>query len=309
MHLGCTTVSLRAVPRAMLRRRSLSVLAASLALFPLASPRAWADGEDDARLSQKGIALALARQCGEAIPLLEQAERLRHRPAAAMALADCYVEEQKPSRAADLFEAISLDGPHASTSAMGRAARKKLDMLASRVAYLRFHPADTYPDLEIELEGRRLPNFVGESRVDPDVRRSLVVRAKGFHHFQGCADARRRASGDGFAPRAIRRNPCARARCTERQRRAAGLAPKARLASIDARSVGTHRRFAAPRFTAPRFTAPRFTAPHLTAPAVTPRGATTLQRRAHIAGRNEPSAGVAARAVDNRVNGTGRALR
>jgi hypothetical protein len=169
----------------LLRRvRRVSGFALGAALT-LASRSVFA-GPGDAEAS-KGITLATRGDCVQAIPLLEQAERIRHRPASAVALGDCYVQVSEMLRASEIYNRVSRETPDRDWSKVDVSAwkltKKKALEVDARIPTLRFAPDEPYEDLAIEVAGREVKDPRLPTQVPPDVSLVIVVRAKGYKPY------------------------------------------------------------------------------------------------------------------------------
>ena len=81
---------------------------APLALCLTAAPALAAPGDDQAG---KGLFFVAKHDCKRAVPWLEQAERIRHRPSTAVALADCYLERGDLLQASQLLHRVAEEKP------------------------------------------------------------------------------------------------------------------------------------------------------------------------------------------------------
>jgi hypothetical protein len=173
----------------LVRRRFArrAVIAASLALASLASMPLALAAPGDAQ-AQRGLLFARRRNCDKAVPLLEEAEKLRHRPSTAVPLADCYVATGDLLKASKLYHRVMLDKPErfwlrADYNAR-KSAEKKAGDVDKRIPSIRFDPAGEYEDLEIEIDGAALADPAAEKKVLPDVAVPFVARAKGRKELQ-----------------------------------------------------------------------------------------------------------------------------
>lgn len=137
--------------------------------------------------ARDGLALARSHNCTKAIPLLEQAERERHRPSTAVPLADCLAATGKLLRAGDLYQTVVTDEPTprwtwADHQAV-KAARTRADELMARIPRLRIELAAPYEGREIWIDGRVLSDASAETPVEPAVPVSILVRAHGHEPF------------------------------------------------------------------------------------------------------------------------------
>jgi len=129
------------------------------------------------------MTLAKEGDCVQAIPLLEQAERIRHRPGSAVTLGDCYVQVSELLRASEIYNRVSKETPGQDWSRVDvtafRATKKKALEIDARIPTLRFEPAEEYEDLAIEVAGHPVKDLKVPMQVAPDVSLSIVARAKG----------------------------------------------------------------------------------------------------------------------------------
>jgi hypothetical protein len=161
------------------------VAVAALAAALLASvPAAAAPGDAQ---GARGMVFARKRDCVKAIPLLEEAEKLRHRPSTAVALADCYVATGELLRAAEILHQVSDEQKQrfwvrADYNA-SKAAKKKAADVDARIPTIRFDAPDSYDDLEVEIDGNAVADPSVEKQVAPDVTVNIAARAKGRKDF------------------------------------------------------------------------------------------------------------------------------
>lgn len=139
-------------------------------------------GPPDARAS-KGMLFARRRQCGKAIPLLEEAELARHRPSVALALADCYVATGELLKAGEMYHVILADKPQRfwirSDYNAVKAAKKKAQDVDARIPTLAVRVEGEAEDLEIEIGGKVVDDPSRERQVAADVPISIAARARG----------------------------------------------------------------------------------------------------------------------------------
>lgn len=155
--------------------------AAIAALVVLSAPLSASAAPGDAQ-AQKGLLLAKKRDCAKAVPLLEEAEKLRHRPSTAVALADCHVAMGALIEASDIYSTVLSEKParfwvRTDYNAQ-KAAKKKAQSLDARIPALRFQTLVPYEDLAIEVDGTAI-DVREERRVAPDVAITIVARARG----------------------------------------------------------------------------------------------------------------------------------
>lgn len=153
------------------------------ALVAGAAPRtARAARSDPAAQARKGVALAAKGDCPTAVPILEDSELARHTPAAASALAGCYVAMGELLRASELFHTVALEQPlrtwtRADRDAVAKAP-ERAEQVDARIPSLRFDTPEDYPDLEIEVDGRAVENLTKPHKVAPDVAHTVRAQAR-----------------------------------------------------------------------------------------------------------------------------------
>jgi hypothetical protein len=156
---------------------AIALTSAALLLAPAAGA-----APGDAQ-GQKGMMLAKRRDCAKAIPLLEEAERLRHRPMVAVALADCHVATGELLKASEIYHALQDEKPQRfwvrADYNQRKAALKKAQDVDARIPTVRFAVEGVYTDLTVEIDGKPLGDAGEERKVAPDVAVVLVARAKG----------------------------------------------------------------------------------------------------------------------------------
>jgi hypothetical protein len=134
----------------------------------------------------RGRALAKKGQCVEAVPLLEEAELARHRPAVSLSLAECYVALGELMKALELLRSLrdEAEAPPSRTHgaddrAALRAAPSAYAAVDARVPTLLLDVADAYDELEVTLDGRPVDDVTVALRVAPDLKVELVATARG----------------------------------------------------------------------------------------------------------------------------------
>jgi len=166
--------------RARRSRRGWLRACVAVSLLACSSVALGAPGDAEGK---KGLAAAKRGDCVAAVPLLEDAELARHRPATAVALADCYVSLGDLLRAAELFHAVADEQPLKSWSRADRdAARKAPDKareVDERIPTLRLRIAEAYPELEVEIDGRPVTDLDTPMQLPPDLSVAVTVRASG----------------------------------------------------------------------------------------------------------------------------------
>ncbi len=159
-------------------------LVASLLTQLASAPALAAPGDAE---GARGLLFARRRDCVKAVPLLETAERLRHRPSTAVPLADCYVATGDLLRAGDVYRRVAGEKAarfwvRADYNAAKAAKQKAVDVDA-RIPTLRFEVPVTYEGLEVLLDGAPVSDLDAERRLAPDVAVSVVARALGRKDF------------------------------------------------------------------------------------------------------------------------------
>ena len=138
--------------------------------------------------AQQGLMWARWNKCEQAIPLLEEAELLRHQAHVSLALADCYASKGKLMEAVELYRALSeekITPKHLfqDRSAIKKAPQRLADAQA-RLPTVTFETSEEYPHLEVFLNGVKLDDPFAPKPVAPDMPHSLVVRANGYDEFE-----------------------------------------------------------------------------------------------------------------------------
>lgn len=154
--------------------------AALAAVFLCASSAAAGPGDAD---GARGLVFARRRDCKRAVPALEAAEKQKHKPSWAVALADCYVATGELLRAGEIYRTVAAEKPvrgwmRADYNAK-KAAQKKAADVDARIPTLRFRTSGAYEDLEVEIDGRRVSDPEVPERVAPDVAMTVTARARG----------------------------------------------------------------------------------------------------------------------------------
>ncbi len=155
----------------------------ALTLVSLALVSLPGRAEDAAAESRRGQGLAWRGNCVAAVPLLEDAEPTHHRPAALLALADCYVALGELLKAAEAYRALGGEKPsstmiHADRLAI-RQARSRLAKIEQRIPTLSFELAEPYEGLEVYLNGAWVEDPTRPTPVEPHVAVQITARAKG----------------------------------------------------------------------------------------------------------------------------------
>ena len=160
-------------------RRLLGVgLAVAAGCF--VAPASAAPGDAQA---QKGIALAKKGECGDAVPLLEEAEGIRHRPETAVALASCYEMAAELLQASALYGVVAEEPPDRTHTRGDRAAiqiaKRKLREIEDRVPTLSFVIPKGYDGVVITIDGEPLEQPTAPQKVDPGDELAVVMKSKG----------------------------------------------------------------------------------------------------------------------------------
>jgi tetratricopeptide (TPR) repeat protein len=179
-------VFLRAPFVVLLLLRAWPHAVAAVAMIAAATTAARAD--DASVKSRRGQALAAQGNCVAAVPLLEEAELGAHRPAAALALGDCYVALGELLKASETFRALADEKPartHTYADRMAiRKARARLAKVDERIPTLAFELAEPYDDLEVFVNGEKLDDPTRPKKVEPNVAVRIVARARGRAELQ-----------------------------------------------------------------------------------------------------------------------------
>ncbi len=173
----------RGAHRASRRRLTAAVIAGALSQL-VAGVALGAPGDAE---GAKGLLFARRRDCVKAVPLLEAAERLRHRPSTAVPLADCYVATGDLLHAGEVYRKVAGEKPargwvRADYNAAKASKQKAVDVDA-RIPTLRFQVPTSYEGLEVLVDGAPVTDLDAERRVAPDVAVSVVARARGRRDF------------------------------------------------------------------------------------------------------------------------------
>jgi hypothetical protein len=164
-----------------------SLLAASLlgaAALSVAAPSAAGPGDAQ---GAKGLTFARRRDCVKAVPLLVEAERQRHKPSWAIALADCYLAIGELVRAGEIYHRVASDKPERgwlrADQNAAKAAKRKAAEVDARIPTLRLRTPSAYEGLQVEVDGKRIDDLDAELRLAPDEAVSVTARAKGRKDF------------------------------------------------------------------------------------------------------------------------------
>jgi hypothetical protein len=162
----------------------LRFLAALVAVLLLAHPAAAGPGDTQ---GARGLLFARRRDCVKAMPLLEQAEKQKHRPSWAVPLADCYVATGDLLRASALYGRVAAEKPvrgwvRADFNA-AKASKKKAADVDARIPTLRFRTSDEVSGLAVEVDGEAVTDLDEPRRVAPDATVVVTARAPGRKPF------------------------------------------------------------------------------------------------------------------------------
>lgn len=139
-----------------------------------------APGDAQAR---QGITLARKGDCAAALPLLEEAEGIRHRPETAVVLAGCYEMAAELLQASVLYGVVAEEPPARSHTRADRAAiqlaKKKLRDIEPRIPTLTFVIPAGYEGVVITIDGEPLETPTAPQKVDPGDELAVVMKAKG----------------------------------------------------------------------------------------------------------------------------------
>ena len=131
----------------------------------------------------QGLGFVRRGDCARAIPVLEGAERARHRPTSAVSLADCYVARGALIRASEVFHQVSVEKPAAFWTRADRfaqkSAAKKAAEVDARIPTVRIELAGVYDDVTIEINGHVVAEPRIAQQVPIGVAVPIVVRAAG----------------------------------------------------------------------------------------------------------------------------------
>ena len=170
-------------PPALAQAVAAALLGASAGLLA-AAPAGAGPGDGE---GARGQLFARRRNCVKAVPLLEQAERLRHKPSWAVPLADCYVATGDLLRAAEVYRRVAAEKPvrgwqRADYNA-AKAAKQKAADVDARIPTLRFQTSSSYEELVVEVDGKPVDDLDAALRVAPDVGVTVAARAHGRKDF------------------------------------------------------------------------------------------------------------------------------
>ena len=158
------------------------LLAAGLAAAAGFSAAPAHAGPGDAQ-AQRGIALARKGECGDAVPLLEEAEGIRHRPETAVALASCYEMAAELLQASALYGVVAEEPPDRTHTRGDRAAiqiaKKKLRDVEARIPTLTFVLPKGYEGVVVTIDGEPVEPPTEPQKVDPGDELAVVMKAKG----------------------------------------------------------------------------------------------------------------------------------
>ena len=128
------------------------------------------------------------KKCDKAVPLLEEAELLRHQAHVALALADCYLKSGKLFEAVEIYRALAsekITNRHFFQDRVAiKKAQKRLEKAEARIPTLAFELPSPYEDLEVFVDGKPFDNPTVAKPVKPDENIVIVARAKGYEEFR-----------------------------------------------------------------------------------------------------------------------------
>jgi hypothetical protein len=164
--------------------RLLSAVLVGVACLLVAGLAGAAPGDAEAA---RGIVYAWQHNCAKAVPLLEAAERLRHRPSTEVPLAECYLAGSDLLRASDVLHQAAAQKPafgwqRPDFNAVG-TAKKMAAQVDARIPTLRFQASESYPGLVVEVDGARVDNLGAERRLLPGIAVNVAARAPGRRSF------------------------------------------------------------------------------------------------------------------------------
>ncbi len=178
--------SRRAAFVALRTRRSLTVFLFVVLAAVTWAPAAFADKA--AFKAQQGMMWFRWKKCHKAVPLLEEAELLRHQAHVALALADCYAKSDRLMEAVEIYRALAreeITKRHYYRDRIAiRKAEKRLEEAEARIPTLAFELPVAYEDLEVFVNGDRFEDPETPKPLKPGEAISLVVRAKGYEEMR-----------------------------------------------------------------------------------------------------------------------------
>jgi hypothetical protein len=162
------------------------LIAVLLGAILFASPMS-ANAREAAAKARQGMMWVRWKKCDKAIPLLEEAELLRHQPHVALALADCYLASGKLMDAVEIYRVLvdeKITNRHSfqDRTAIKNAPQRLLDAEA-RIPTLAFEAPVPYENLEVLVNGKLLDDPFVPRQVTPDAKLVIVARAKGYEEF------------------------------------------------------------------------------------------------------------------------------
>ncbi len=173
---------------AVLLPAALAVLLATgdASAAPATSPTA---ARKAAAAGKRGVGLAEAGNCVDALPLLEEAEARAHTPEIAVALAGCLVNVGDLRRAADLYDAVARERPKRTWTPRDhraqRVAGQRDDEVEARVPKILFEiEGDEAADLQVAVNGRPVADLGVPLRIESDVTIRVEAFAEGYAPFQ-----------------------------------------------------------------------------------------------------------------------------
>jgi hypothetical protein len=167
---------------------ALRILCSALAALLACAWVRSAHAQQDPPSARKGLYLAARMDCEPAVPLLEQAERERHRAEIALALADCRAATGKLFEARDIYVALTEEKVTTRTRWADRVAltraKVRLKKIDARIPTLKFSTRETYEKLEVFVNGEAISDPLEPLRYPPGVELHVVARAKGRQEFR-----------------------------------------------------------------------------------------------------------------------------
>lgn len=138
--------------------------------------------------AQQGMMWARWKKCDKAIPLLEEAELLRHQAHVTLALADCYASTGRLTESVELYRALVDEKVTPRHLFQDRAAIKKapkrLADAEARIPTVAFEVPAEYEGLEVFVNGQKVDDPTTPRPVAPDVTIVMVARAKGYDEMR-----------------------------------------------------------------------------------------------------------------------------
>jgi len=153
----------------------------------VAQPR-FAAADEAGIKAQRGMMWARWKKCDKAVPLLEEAELLRHQAHVALALADCYANSGKLMEAVEIYRALveeKITRRHFFQDRVAiKKAPKRLEEAEARIPTLAFELPLPYEDLEVFVNGKPFDDPTTPKPVAPGEELVVVARAKGYDEIR-----------------------------------------------------------------------------------------------------------------------------